>query len=134
MNTTHGYRCFCSTERLREIANQRYQLGLPTGYDRTCIQIPQEQSKRRALEGEAHVIRLRMPGANPVFKDIVYGNVGNSLQGQSPSSLGGRYYEDPILIKSDGSPTYHFANVVDDYHMGITHVIRAAVSALPNCV
>ena len=73
-----------------------------------------------------------MPDAPPVYKDLVYGTVGQRLEHDKPLStatLG--YHEDPVLLKSDGLPTYHLANVVDDHSMGITHVIRASVREHP---
>ena len=117
---------------MRDIAKERNQLGLLTAYDRTCLEIPKSQSNDRALKGEAHVIRLKTPNITPVFQDIIYGKVGKTLQSETLQSQNEGRYEDPILIKSDGSPTYHLANVVDDHYMGITHVIRAVVSELSN--
>lgn len=124
----HAYRCFCSAERLKEIAKERNQIGLPALYDRTCLEISEATSKSRALKGEQHVIRLKTPDLVPIFKDLVYGKVGQVEQGQKLYKSSEYRYEDPILVKSDGSPTYHLANVVDDHYMGITHVIRATVS------
>lgn len=77
--------------------------------------------------GEPHVIRLKVPDETPTFNDIVYGTVGQSNEKrlQRPDD---NAFEDPILIKSDGQPTYHLANVVDDHYMEISHVIRATVN------
>ncbi|KAI9831306.1 MAG: hypothetical protein M1819_005080 [Sarea resinae] len=122
----HAYRCFCSAERLHTLAKQRNQLGLPTDYDRTCASIPSEESQDRASKGEAHVIRLKVPDKYPEYNDIVYGKVRNRIDGRAPFKHGELSYEDPIIMKTDGLPTYHLANVVDDHHMKITHVIRAA--------
>ncbi|GAB1202491.1 hypothetical protein APSETT445_001108 [Aspergillus pseudonomiae] len=96
--------------------------GLPPGYDRKCAEISAEESEDRAAKGETHVVRLKVEGY-PMFEDIVYGKTG---QNRSPNKLDliDRVYDDPILIKSDGHPTYHLANVVDDHLMKITHVIR----------
>lgn len=63
--------------------------------------------------------------------DLVYGAVGKPNIGKKAQNLGEGLYEDPILLKSDGIPTYHLANVVDDHHMQITHVVRAAVRTQP---
>lgn len=68
-----------------------------------------------------------VPPVYPQFTDIVYGKVRNR-QDQSRKAQLYPAFEDPILIKSDGFPTYHLANVVDDHHMKITHVVRGAVS------
>lgn len=67
------------------------------------------------------MVRLRVPDHYPEFTDIVYGKVGKNLK---PGRRADDAYEDPVLLKSDGLPTYHLANVVDDHHMKITHVIR----------
>ncbi|PYI02754.1 Glutamyl-tRNA synthetase [Aspergillus sclerotiicarbonarius CBS 121057] len=118
----HAYRCFCSSDRLDAFARHRSQAGLPAGYDRKCGEVSAEESEERAAKGEAHVVRLKVEGY-PMFNDLVYGKTG---QNRSPNKLDliERVYDDPILIKSDGHPTYHLANVVDDHCMKITHVIR----------
>ena len=123
----HAYRCFCSTERLNALARQRNQLRLSGEYDRSCLHIGNSTTEQRLLNGEPHVIRLKMPDETPILNDIVYGIVGqsNEKKQQRPSD---NAYEDPILIKSDGQPTYHLANVVDDHFMEISHVIRATVN------
>ena len=78
------------------------------------------------------MIRLRLPDVDPAYTDLVYGVVGRRGGPRPPKAfkkiLGQSCFEDLVLIKSDGFPTYHLANVVDDHHMEITHVIRAAVS------
>ncbi|OCK78976.1 Glutamyl/glutaminyl-tRNA synthetase, partial [Lepidopterella palustris CBS 459.81] len=117
----HAYRCFCSTQRLNQLAEQRSNLGLPTDYDRACASILKEESDDRAANGEPYVVRLRVPDVYPQFTDLVYGKIGKIAK---PGRRGDNTYEDPILLKSDGLPTYHLANVVDDHHMRITHVIR----------
>lgn len=110
-----AYRCFCTAERLEAMrATQKGQSFV--GYDGLCRNIPTLESQRRAAAGEAHVIRLAMPKeGETVFTDRLRGEV----------RFDNRQIDDQILQKSDGFPTYHLANVVDDHHMGITHVIRA---------
>lgn len=106
-------------------------MGLPTDYDRMCTNIPKEQADERSAKGEVHVVRLKIPDVAPVYNDLVYGPIGQRRKTEEVESLRATMrpsYEDPVLIKSDGLPTYHLANVVDDHHMGITHVIRAVVS------
>lgn len=71
--------------------------------------------------GEGHVVRLKVPEVYPDYTDLVYGSLKTSRSSRLNS------YDDPVLLKSDGLPTYHLANVVDDHHMRITHVIRAVV-------
>lgn len=124
----HAYRCFCSSERLDALARQRNQDGLPLGYDRQCIDISADEAEERAAKGETHVVRLKAD-EYPKFKDFVFGTTGQNQDGQKRFlKTMNRVYDDPILLKSDGNPTYHLANVVDDHHMKITHVIRGTVS------
>lgn len=115
------YRCFCSTQRLHKLAHERSKLGLNTEYDRTCARLSQEESVERAAKGESFVVRLKVPDTYPEFQDLVYGKIGSNLR---PARRPNEGYEDPILLKSDGLPTYHLANVIDDHHMQITHVVR----------
>ena len=91
------------------------------------MSVSAEESDQRAHNGELHVIRLVTPAQYPEYNDLVYGLVGR-LKGERRGIINQNSFEDPILIKSDGSPTYHLANVVDDHHMKITHVIRGVVS------
>lgn len=72
-------------------------------------------------------MRLKVPDQYPDFTDIVYGQVGKQKRMGARFMHGEPAYEDPVLLKSDGLPTYHLANVVDDHYMEITHVVRAAV-------
>lgn len=127
VNSGHAYRCFCSVQRLDELARRRQALGLPTDYDRQCADIPMDESSARAASGEAHVIRLKAPQLYPAFVDLIYGRVGKDKGGNVGITMkhGEIAYEDPVLLKTDGRPTYHLANVVDDHHMKITHVVRA---------
>jgi glutamyl-tRNA synthetase len=117
----HAYRCFCSSERLNRIAEQRHKLGLATDYDRACAGIPQEESDTRADAGEKFVVRLKVPDQYPSYDDLIYGTFKPLKRRRGDDA-----FEDPILLKSDGLPTYHLANVVDDHHMKITHVIRGS--------
>ena len=71
-------------------------------------------------------MRLKAPATSPDYFDLIYGSVGKSKSRKYPLKRGEPTYDDSILIKSDGLPTYHLANVVDDHHMKITHVIRAS--------
>ncbi|OQE27788.1 hypothetical protein PENSTE_c004G02569 [Penicillium steckii] len=123
INNGHAYRCFCSSERLDSHARHRSQAGLAPGYDRKCADISKEESEDRAYKGDSHVVRLKVDGY-PMFNDLVYGKTGQNKPNVSKLDLIDRVYDDPILLKSDGHPTYHLANVVDDHCMKITHVIR----------
>ncbi|KAF8852268.1 glutamyl-tRNA synthetase [Acephala macrosclerotiorum] len=125
----NAYRCFCTAERLHELGEYRAKLSLPPDYDRKCAHIHRNESDDRAAKGEAHVVRLKVPDRYPVYNDLVYGLVRQrsdltTKPRVQASALGS--FDDPILLKSDGFPTYHLANVVDDHHMKITHVIRGS--------
>jgi glutamyl-tRNA synthetase len=121
LDSGNAYRCFCSSERLNALAEHKHKLGLATDYDRTCASIPKDESDDRAHKGESHTIRLKVPDQYPAYKDLIYGSFKPlKKRGHVTESS----YEDPILLKSDGLPTYHLANVVDDHLMKITHVIR----------
>ena len=83
------------------------------------------ESEERAAKGDSHVVRLEIPLKPPVLDDLVYGIVGRPKESKVAKKAGLAVFEDPIILKSDGWPTYHLANVVDDHLMEITHVIRA---------
>ncbi|ODV63335.1 glutamate--tRNA ligase MSE1, partial [Ascoidea rubescens DSM 1968] len=116
------YRCFCSKERLNGLTESAKLLQPPTNvsYDRHCADISIEESNKRAQNNESYTIRFKSPEIYPVLDDVLHGKV--NLQPQV--NYDDRRYDDPILIKSDGLPTYHFACVIDDHLMKITHVIR----------
>ncbi|MBN2780848.1 MAG: glutamate--tRNA ligase [Candidatus Marinimicrobia bacterium] len=110
----HAYRCFCSAERLEAVRNEQLEQQVPTGYDGACRGLTREESDRRARD-EAFVIRLKVPREGMcAFHDIVRGDV----------EIAWSQIDDQVLMKSDGFPTYHLANVVDDHYMEVTHIIR----------
>jgi glutamyl-tRNA synthetase len=110
-----AYRCFCTPERLAEVRAEFQAKGLPPGYDRKCRDLSKDDVAKRVAAGETSVVRFRMPldGETRIIDllrgEIVYQN----------STL-----EDLVLLKSDGFPTYHLANVVDDHAMLVTHIFR----------
>lgn len=110
-----AYYCFCSEERLdslREIANLN---KVPFMYDGHCKNLSKKECEERIKNGEPYVIRQAMPKEGvTTYNDVVYGEI----------SIENKFLEDQILIKSDGYPTYNFANVIDDHLMNITHVTR----------
>ncbi|TVY43241.1 Glutamate--tRNA ligase, mitochondrial [Lachnellula occidentalis] len=124
LESGNAYRCFCSPERLNDLAKHRQSHGNGSEYDRKCAHVPKEHSDDRAAKGEAHVVRLKAPDKYPVYNDLVYGLVRQ--RGDYKQKVPHEQYDDPILLKSDGFPTYHLANVVDDHLMKITHVIRGS--------
>ena len=105
----------------------RSKLGLPTDYDRTCHGITKEESDEKASKGHSHVIRLKVPDVYPRYDDLIYGRVGGARPPKKIVTHAQQSFEDPVLLKSDGLPTYHLANVVDDHLMKVTHVVRAVV-------
>lgn len=111
----HAYRCFCTRERLDEMrAENRDRKAFP-GYDRRCREIPAGESSRRAASGEVHVVRMKVPVSGEcIMRDHLRGEIHKEWE----------LVDDQVILKSDGFPTYHLANVVDDHLMGITHVIR----------
>ena len=108
----HAYYCFCTKERVESLHNEA---GGIAKYDGHCRDIPLDEADRRIASGEPFVIRQKMPrdGVSS-FEDAVFGLV----------EIDNSELEDQILIKSDGYPTYNFANVIDDHLMAITHVVR----------
>ena len=105
-----AYRCFCTKERLEKL-----QDSVGGGYDRHCRNLPQEEIDRLLAEGTPYVIRQKMPiEGSTTFTDAVFGEI----------TVDNSELQDQILIKTDGYPTYNFANVIDDHLMGITHVVR----------
>jgi len=109
-----AYRCFCTPERLAELRSKPRE-GQRAGYDGHCRSILADESRRRAEDGEPHVVRLLMPlDGRTVVNDLVRGEV----------VFDNATVDDQVLLKSDGFPTYHLANVVDDHLMGVNHVMR----------
>ncbi|HET9627304.1 MAG TPA: glutamate--tRNA ligase [Kofleriaceae bacterium] len=111
-----AYRCFCTEDRLAKLRIQQQAEKATLGYDRHCRNLDPADGARRAAAGEPCVVRLKVPLAGPVtFRDELRGEVTRDA----------KEIDDQVLLKSDGLPTYHLANVVDDHLMEITHVIRA---------
>jgi glutamyl-tRNA synthetase len=110
-----AYPCFCTAERLDAMRKEREKSQQSTKYDRICLRLSPDEVESRKAAGEPFVIRMRIPDERTVVvSDIVRGRV----------EFGTEILDDQILMKSDGFPTYHLANVVDDHLMEITHVIR----------
>lgn len=112
-----AYYCFCDKERLDRIAKLQEANKLPPGYDRHCRSLSIDEVKAKLEAGEPYVIRLKIPlEETTTFHDELLGDIVWKNEDVNP---------DPVLLKSDGFPTYHLANVVDDHYMEITHVMRA---------
>ncbi len=110
-----AYKCFCTPEDLEEMRMLAAKKGGRQGYDRRCRNLSPQEIQQKESEGHNFVIRLKMPLTGEcVYEDAIKGRI------TSPWAD----VDDQVLLKSDGFPTYHLANVVDDYLMKISHVIR----------
>lgn len=119
-----AYRCICTSERLDELRRRQQILKQPSGYDGHCRQASEQDIDAAIKNGASFVVRLKTPKSGEiVMHDILRGEIVISCT----------EVDDQVLMKSDGFPTYHLANVVDDHLMGITHVIRGEewISSLP---
>ena len=111
----HAYYCFCSNERLGALRAEQKEQKAISKYDRKCLTLSSAECDERLKKGERAVIRLRIPDNEVItFEDSIRGTI----------SVHSNEIDDQVLLKSDGMPTYHLANVVDDHLMEITHVIR----------
>ncbi|HMN48335.1 MAG TPA: glutamate--tRNA ligase [Ignavibacteriaceae bacterium] len=111
-----AYYCFCSPERLKALREEQEKQKLPQAkYDKHCLHLSKEEIEEKLNSGIQKVIRLNVVQNETIkFDDIIRGHV----------EFESNNVDDQVLIKSDGYPTYHLANVVDDHLMKITHVIR----------
>jgi glutamyl-tRNA synthetase len=112
----HAYYCFCSSERLENLKKEQEEKKLAPGYDRHCRNLSKEEVEKLLNKNTPHVIRFKAPlQGKTSFEDKLFGTI----------EVDNSTLQDFVLIKSDGFPTYHMANIVDDHIMGITHVLRA---------
>ncbi|MCP4895500.1 MAG: glutamate--tRNA ligase, partial [bacterium] len=122
-----AYPCFCTKERLDALRAKQREEKAQLGYDGHCKSLSPDEVKQKIAAGEPHVIRLAMPDdGESVATDLLRGEI----------RIENAQVDDQVLMKSDGFPTYHLANIVDDHLMGITHVVRAEewISSLPKHV
>ncbi len=111
----HAYYCFCDKERLEEVRKIQVASRISPMYDRHCRNLSKEEIEEKLKAGIPYVIRQKVPTeGTTTFHDEIYGDI----------TVENSTLDDQILIKTDGMPTYNFANVVDDHLMGITHVVR----------
>lgn len=111
----HAYYCFCTPERLANLRQTQQEKGLRPMYDGHCRDADIRESRIRVEEGEAYVVRLKVPRDETIsFEDAVLGSL----------TFDSNEVDDQVLLKSDGFPTYHLAVVVDDHLMKITHIMR----------
>lgn len=110
-----AYYCFCTEEELEEMREACGERKKPFLYDGRCSRLSREEIEEKLNNGVPYVIRQKMPKyGHTEIEDVVYGKI----------KIDNSVLDDQILLKSDGFPTYNFANVIDDHLMGITHVIR----------
>jgi len=122
-----AYYCYCSPTRLEQMRAEQVRRKQPPGYDRHCRKLSEEEKQQKEREGITPVVRFKTPLTgqtgfhDAIWRDVVFEN----------STL-----DDLVLLKSDGYPTYNFANIVDDHAMEITHVLRAEefISSMPRYV
>jgi len=122
-----AYYCFCSKERLEELRRRSVAAHRPPMYDGHCRSLDLQVARERVSSGEPHVIRLKVPRQGTTkFRDLIRGEI----------EVENVVIDDQILLKSDGFPTYHLANVIDDHLMQITHIIRGEewLSSVPKHV
>lgn len=111
----HAFECFCTPERLDALRKEQLAAKGHVGYDGHCMSLPAEEVERRKAAGEPSVIRMKVPRSGKVtILDML----------RDPIEIEWQQVDMQVLVKADGMPTYHLANVVDDHLMGITHVLR----------
>ncbi|KAJ7284860.1 hypothetical protein C8J57DRAFT_1051890 [Mycena rebaudengoi] len=117
LSSGHAYRCFCSMDTLAELREKFARTGSSQSYDRRCLHLTEEDVARRVRAGEKSIVRINSNARilRTQTTDLVFGLLNDAH---------GSLATDPVLLKADGLPTYHLANVVDDHSMGITHVLR----------
>lgn len=109
-----GYRCFCDPEQLAQERETARSQGISHRYDRRCLRLTPQEVQNRLERGDPYAIRVKVPEETIGFQDGVHGWV----------EVSGKDLEDFVILRRDGTPTYHLAVVVDDAFMGITHIIR----------
>ena len=117
VDSGHAYRCYCSPERLALTREERRSRGEPNlGYDRHCRYLTAKERAEYEAQGIVPVVRLKVPlEGQTSFHDVLHGD----------TTVDNASLDDLVLLKSDGYPTYHLANVVDDHLMEISHIMRA---------
>ncbi|HSW56999.1 MAG TPA: glutamate--tRNA ligase [Dehalococcoidales bacterium] len=112
----HAYKCYCTAERLEAMRIEQQKNKVPPGYDRKCRSMSDRERQEMESQGAKSVIRFKVPlEGQTVFNDLLRGEV----------VFENRNLDDFVLLKTDGFPVYHLANVVDDHWMQISHVLRA---------
>ena len=123
----HAFRCFCTPERLAELRQAKQPAGARTGYDGRCLRLSPAEVEKNLAESVPYVVRMKVPEQGVCeMTDLLRGRI----------EIGWNMVDMQVLLKQDGMPTYHLANVVDDHLMEITHVIRGEewISSTPKHV
>jgi len=116
VNEKAAYVCFCSPERLNSVRQEQMSKKQPPGYDRHCRNLNKEEIAELKASGITPVVRFKSPlEGQTTFYDLIRGDI----------TFENSTLDDFVLLKSDGYPTYHLANIVDDHQMAISHVLRA---------
>ncbi|XP_029039907.1 probable glutamate--tRNA ligase, mitochondrial isoform X1 [Osmia bicornis bicornis] len=115
INNQSAYYCFCTKDRLQLLRREAIKCGQVPRYDNRCRHLSQDEVKQKLNKGDPYCIRFKLSSGTESFDDVIYGKIEHDIASREG---------DPIIIKADGYPTYHFANVVDDHLMGISHVLR----------
>jgi glutamyl-tRNA synthetase/nondiscriminating glutamyl-tRNA synthetase len=110
----HAYYCFCTEEQLEQERQEALKAGLQPRYSGRCRKRPREEAARKVAAGESAAIRLKIVASAFSWNDLIHG----------PTCFSAEVIGDPILVRSDGNPSYNYAVVIDDHLMEITHVIR----------
>ncbi|CDS41260.1 glutamyl tRNA synthetase [Echinococcus multilocularis] len=124
LQTGRAYRCFCSHERLEILKNEQRRSGEKVRYDNRCRHLSNREIELNLSQNLPYVLRFKMLPSGTVFRDLVFGEIN------FPNA---DYEGDPVIMKSDGLPVYHLANVVDDHLMEISHVVRGSewITSIP---
>jgi glutamyl-tRNA synthetase len=111
----HAFRCFCTPERLAKMREEQRATGNRPGYDGLCLHLSPAEVQAKVAANEPYVVRMKVPAEGScVIKDLLRGDI----------VIGWDTVDMQVLLKADGMPTYHLANVVDDHLMEITHILR----------
>ncbi len=111
----HAFRCFCTPERLTAMRDAQKTAGQRPGYDGLCLGLAPAEAEARLAAGEPYVVRMKVPREGTcVIKDLLRGDI----------EIGWDTVDMQVLLKADGRPTYHLANVIDDHLMEISHILR----------
>ncbi|XP_073697769.1 nondiscriminating glutamyl-tRNA synthetase EARS2, mitochondrial [Garra rufa] len=117
LRTGHAYYCFCSNQRLDLLKREAQRSGHVPRYDNRCRRLRPEQVRQKLAEGVPHAVRFKLDAGAEPFRDQIFGWTRHDV-----AAVEG----DPVILKADGFPTYHLANVVDDHHMRVSHVLRGS--------